>query len=114
MVRCFRGDWNCQPEYQLNLRELRGGAGEIGQTAAGQRSAMLCALQERKRTTRGNCQLATAKTHSRTNHFDGTSSERKRGLVQAPSFLELTPQKPESQSRLGIRPPREANLFQQR
>jgi hypothetical protein len=45
---------------------------------AKQTGAMFCALQERNRTTHGNRELTTS---------SDTARERKRGLVQAPSFL---------------------------
>src|SRR5579864_2607797 len=54
-----------------------------------------------------------------TNHCEGTSKlttstahpRTKKGAGASPLFLRTDPPKPESQSRLGIRPPREANLL---
>ncbi len=50
----------------------------------------------------------------RANHRKATGPRMKKGAGASPPFLRTDPPKPESQSRLGIRPPREANLFEQR
>jgi len=51
---------------------------EYFESEAKQTGAMFCALQEKNRTTHGNRELTTS---------SDTARERKRGLVQAPSFL---------------------------
>jgi hypothetical protein len=50
----------------------------------------------------------------RANHRKTTGPGTKKGAGASPLSFRTDPPKPESQSRLGIRPPREANLFAQR
>jgi hypothetical protein len=61
------------------------GTNQTGRTAAqAEERDVLRPPGEKNGTTRGNCELATAKTHSITNHFDGTPKNEKGGWCKPP------------------------------